>query len=499
MKMRRSDRGILCALVLLLSTFLLFTARSPDARGAVVTWNQPTGTSWNTDTNWTPTGVPNAVGASVAFNGAATANNPAQTASRTITADASQTVGSINFLNDLSTFSNTISTGITGSKLILDEVNAGPALISVPAAAGTGNNTISVAMTLNDTLVAQVDNITASSAAGALNLTATMSGAGGFTKQGNGLATFGTGAKTYTGATTLSGGRMRISLAALPSATSGFTINSGAQLDLISAGTYAFGSGTMNLNGAGPTAGPFATFPGAIRNDTGLVVTISNAVNLQSDTLLHVQATAGTGSGTSPTGSLTFSNVISGPGKLTLTGPGSNVDQGSLIVNAANTYSGGTLVAGGILEVSGATATLGTGNVTVDNATSPQSIARLAIDAGVTNAIADGKTLSLAGGGTAGTADQNYAILATGVNEVVGGLILGGVPQTQAGTYGSTASAATFQNDEYFSGPGVITLAPEPGAAAVAGVFASASLLTSRRARRRSRLAAASLSSPDAL
>jgi fibronectin-binding autotransporter adhesin len=254
-----------------------------------------------------------------------------------------------------------------------------------------------------------------------------------------------------------------VSSAARAQSTSSFTINAGGQLTLISAASYTLG-GPLILNGSGAISGPFAVFPGAIRNDTGLVATITNAATLQTNTLLHVQATAGTGSSASPTGSLTFTNTISGPGKLTLTAPGSNIDQGSLILTADNSYAGGTLVAGGILQVSGPDADLGDGDVTVDNASSPSSIARLSISSGVDNAIADIATLRLAGGGTPGVADQNFAILGAGVNDVIGGLVLGGVTQTAPGTYGSTASGATFQSDEFFSGPGVVTLAavPEP-------------------------------------
>ena len=70
-------------------------------------------------------------------------------------------------------------------------------------------------------------------------------------------------------------------------------------------------------------------------------------------------------------------------------------------------------------------------------------------------------------------ADQNFAILGAGVNEVVGGLVLGGVSQAP-GTYGSTASGAQFQNDEFFSGTGTVTVisVPEPGTMALAGVAA---------------------------
>jgi hypothetical protein len=91
----------------------------------------------------------------------------------------------------------------------------------------------------------------------------------------------------------------------------------------------------------------------------------------------------------------------------------------------------------------------------VDNSTSPSSIAKLSIQSGVTNAIADTATLSLAGGGTPGVADQCYADLGAGVNEVVGLLKLGGVIQP-AGTYGSTSSSASSQTDEYFTGTGII-------------------------------------------
>ncbi len=436
------------------AAFFLCNATSTRAE----TWNQPAGASWITATNWNPASVPNAIGASPIFNNAASASNPAQNANRSVTADAAQTVGSILFNNDAANAFTTSLTAGTGGSLIFDETGVGPATISIPAAVGTGNYAISAPTTLTDSLVATVSNITATSASGALNLTASTSGPGGITKQGDGLATFGTGAKTYSGATVLNGGRTRISSAAQPSGTSSFTINSGAQLTLISAnGNYTFGSGPLNLNGTGAVTGPFAAFPGAIRNDSGLIATISNVVVLQSDTLIHVQATAGTGGTPAPVGSLTFSQSISGPGRLTLTAPTSNVDQGSLILVASNSYAGGTLVNGGIISVSGAAATLGSGNVTVDNAAAPSAIAKLTIQAGVINAIADTATLTLAGGGTAGVADQGYVELGAGINETVGALRLGGVTQA-SGTYGSTLSTAAVQNNEYFAGTGIITV-----------------------------------------
>jgi autotransporter-associated beta strand protein len=426
-----------------------------SASSGAETWNLALGGTWDSLANWNPAGVPNGVGASAVFNSAASANNPAQTGNRTITADGGQTVGSIVFNNDAANaFTTSITTGAGGS-LTFDETGAGPATITVPAVAGTGNNTISAAITLADSLVATVSNITASSAAGALNLTATISGPGGFTKLGDGLATFGTGAKTYTGSTVIGGGRIRISVAAQPSTTSSFTISAGGQVTQITAGSITFGSGTLYLNGAGPATGPFAPFPGAIRNDTGLISTINSAaVVLQSDTLIHVQGTAG---------STTIANSVSGPGKLTFTATPHDANLGTLVLNGANTYGGGTVVDGGTLDVNAASATLGTGDVTVHSANLVfgGASAKLKIEPGVLNAIADTATLSLDGGKTAGIADDGYVDLGAGINEIVGGLKLGGVTQS-AGIYGSTSSGATFQNDEYFSGSGIVTVVAAP-------------------------------------
>jgi len=375
----------------------LFLGSTRPAGAAVYQGITGTG-SWNTATNWNPATVPNAVGANATFNNGATANNSAQTANRTATTDGAQTIGSLVFNNDVANaFTNSITTG-TGGPLTFDEVGAGPATINVPAGPGTGNNTISVAMVLADNVVAQVDSTALTTGTGALNLTAAISGSGGFTKSGDGMMTFGTGAKTYTGATNINGGRTRMSIAAHPTAPS-FTINAGGQGELISNGTYAFGGNTVNLNGNGATTGPFAAFPGAIRPTRAVAATISAPVNLQSDTVLHMQATNGTGaSPTTANGNMTFTNTISGPGKLIFTGANSDIDQGFLILSAANTYTGGTLVQGGILQATGAAANFGTGNVTVDNAASPVSIARMQITSGVLDAINNNATLSLAGG-----------------------------------------------------------------------------------------------------
>jgi autotransporter-associated beta strand protein len=142
-------------------------------------------------------------------------------------------------------------------------------------------------------------------------------------------------------------------------------------------------------------------------------------------------------------------NVPIQNGGLTKTGTG------TMLLGAANTYVGATTVSAGMLTISGASARLGRGNVTVQGTSAGTA---LTIQSGVTDAINDGATLSLFGGGAAGVADQGYASLGAGINESVGALILNGVAQATGLTFGSTGSSAVVQSDEYFAGAGVVSV-----------------------------------------
>jgi fibronectin-binding autotransporter adhesin len=150
---------------------------------------------------------------------------------------------------------------------------------------------------------------------------------------------------------------------------------------------------------------------------------------------------------TNTSGTQTWSGAISGNGSFRRVASG-----GTTVLSGANTFTGGAIVDGGTLTGSGSAATFGGGDVTVN-------AGNAAISAGVANAILDTAKLTLLGGGTAGVADTGFFNLAGGINDVVGSLVLGAAAQGN-GTYGSTLSAATNKNDEYFSGTGIITVGP---------------------------------------
>lgn len=438
----------------------LLVCQSPSSQAETYVPTAGT-TSWSLNTNWNPATVPNAVGAAALFD--------SPTAARTITLDAAITAGSLSF-NINTNFTNTISNGTNGS-LTLDAAGAGPATITTNGTT-TSLITISATQAWPDSVTINTISATSTSVAGALTLTGLVSGAGGLTKDGPGTLTLATTAKTYLGATMVNAGRLRLSALGSPASSSSVTVASGAQITFTGAsGTFALGAGSVNLNGIG-----LAAFPGAIRADqVGSIV--PNAIVLQSLSSINVPGSTST---------LTLNGVVSGPGRLEVgTLPGDPLTQGKLTLNGDNGYLGGTSVIQGTLELSASSADLGFGDVTVDGVlTSGASVAngKLSILTGVANGISDAATLTLTGGSGVGAADGGFVTLGAGINETVGGLVLGGAAQGN-GTYGSTASTATFRFDEYFAGTGIVTVIPEPGAATtlLGGLCALLGLRRSRR------------------
>ncbi|MEI7714137.1 MAG: autotransporter-associated beta strand repeat-containing protein, partial [Rhodospirillales bacterium] len=189
-------------------------------------------------------------------------------------------------------------------------------------------------------------------------------GAGTLTKAGAGTLTL-SGANTYAGATTVSNGVLAIShAAALGTDAAGTTVADGAELRVLGGITVA--TEALTLNGTGLSSN------GALRNISGNN-TIGGAITLS--TTSKIVATAGT---LTISGGVTGTDTnltIGGAGNVTINGSGLSLGTGSLtksgsgllLLNVANTYSGGTTISGGILKIADAGA-LGSGMVSVGSA-----------------------------------------------------------------------------------------------------------------------------------
>ena len=131
-------------------------------------------------------------------------------------------------------------------------------------------------------------------------------------------------------------------------------------------------------------------------------------------------------------------NGIGGAGSLTKSGAG------ILTLGATETFSGSLTVSNGTLAFAAGGSALGSSLVTVAGS---NAVLQLTQNGTLTNTamlvVNPGGSIALGGG----------------VNQTVTALYLGG-QWAGAGTWGSSASAAGNKNDVYFSGTGVITVAP---------------------------------------
>lgn len=296
---------------------------------------------WGTAANWTPSGVPSAVGASVIFNSPA---GGSQTVNLSPSGTNIRTVGSISITNN-TTNTFFLANG-TGGGLILD-ATSGNASITV---GGTGNvvNTISATTTLNDTVDISVANTATTSSSGALTLTGAISGAGGLVKTGAGTLSLTTAAKTFTGATSVNEGVLRVSEVSSPASSASMTVASGAQLRLDSNGNRSWNvsSGTVTLNGTGGAANGALRFQGSLSSSESQ--SFSNAISLATTSSIHTE---------DADGFINLTGGISGGGGLIKRG------SGTLRLDASATYSGDTSVINGTLRLNGADNRLPTGTV----------------------------------------------------------------------------------------------------------------------------------------
>lgn len=233
-----------------------------------------------------------------------------------------------------------------------------------------------------------------------------MSGTGSVVVGGGGTATtIFSGANSYTGGTTITGGTLQLTGGAALADTGAVTVGALGALDV----------GASETIGALTNAGAVTLSAGSL---TAASISGAGTIALTAGNL-----TAGNATSTS------YSGVISGTGSLTKTGTG------TLTLSGANTYSGGTTISGGMLT--GDTTSL-QGNI-VDNAGLTFSQSANGTYAG--NLTGTG-TLIKAGTGTVTLSGTNSYSGATTVS--AGTLIAGGTGIGDASAV-TVASGATLQ------------------------------------------------------
>jgi autotransporter-associated beta strand protein len=356
MKRRMNVRVLLAAGAVGLSTVLTASAGAQ----VVSTYTGPSGTTaaptsgnWSVNTNWSPQLTPlSDPTTELDFNGPATGTT--YTATNDIGAFTLNTI-KLNSAGQLENIGGTNSIAFTSNGVILPQLQqngVGEFDIASPISLNASNTTFTGSSggttgTIGG-LVRLTGLITATSTTNTLTYDSIGSGNPEY---------FPSAANAYAGGTIINGGRLVVV------STSG----SGSSI------TGPFGSGTLTLNG------------GLIRAATGATRTIANPVILGGNVTFgesngtNAVAFSGTTTITSTTQTITssgaqvqFNGIIGDGGNgLGLVKAGTS---GSLLLGAANTYSGGTTVSQGTLFVTNTTGSgTGSGSVSIAGAATVSS------------------------------------------------------------------------------------------------------------------------------
>ena len=276
---------------------------------------------WTEDVNWStsPAAYPNGSGVTAVIPGA-------EGASRNANMRAPVTVGRLEFELESTTNRSRVRDRNTGNTLTFSN-GGNPAEILV-----TGDQTgyaeveIEAGTLLVDDLRLDIQHEGGDSDYGALRLRGGVSGVGGLTKAGAGIATLTGDGKSYTGATLVEQGVLQLTEPATPLTSSALAVLAGGQLRLTSgtgsgdpARNYAFG-GTLSLSGTGRgieiAEGNGNGKLGALRYDPGSSndhAIISSPVSLAAAATVHVEGSSNL---------LEVSQALTGSSALTKTGGG---------------------------------------------------------------------------------------------------------------------------------------------------------------------------------
>jgi autotransporter-associated beta strand protein len=268
------------------------------------------------------------------------------------------------------------------------------------------------------------------------------------TKYGTGTLYL-TGNNSFNGNVLINTGAVWIaSSSGLGSGTKTITIQDGADAELHLNGTngnitlasgLSFSTGNSSGNGAIVNEAGANTINGTLSLVTGgstLVtvnggsLTLAGNINIYGTDSSRTLTLGGAANGT--VGGV-MANGTSGLLSVTKTGAG------TWTLSNLNTYSGGTTISGGTLEVSGSIP----GNVT-------NTAGTLKLDN--SSALANTATLALASSPAAGTVNLNFS-----GTQTIGGLYFGSTSMAQ-GTWGASGSGATHQNAAFTGASGVLNV-----------------------------------------
>ena len=307
-------------------------------------------------------------------------------------------------------------TTINGGILQLGAINALPATTNVSVAmAGTldlhNQNAVIASLAGAGSVTLGTGTLTTGGSNSSTTFSGPISGAGGLTKAGTGTLTL-SSTNTYTGATTVSGGKLLLGTASALASATAVSVAVGATLDLNSrnvaigalagGGTVALGTGTLTTGGANIST----TFSGNISGTGGLTETGTGMLTLAS-------ANGFTGATTVNAGTLRLAadNAVAASASITVNASGTlNFNGGADIISSSQNltgsgsvvFSGGTVTIRGTYSISGsATVTSGTAIINSSGTVRTLSVSGGSFQAtgtvSVTNATLSGGELGGAG------------------------------------------------------------------------------------------------------
>lgn len=418
--------------------------------------------NWSDSATWSPATIPNGAGVVIEKSTGVSSNALVQDVSGGRIIGTIQSIGAT-----ANTWTINALQGITFNQ---DGVGSGSAAINLNSNSSGARMVFQGTLTLADNLIVTNSSYTGSSNTGGIDFIGTITGNGNITFANNASNTFGGGhirvggANDFVGSVTVAKGAVSISQStSLGSSANTVTLGSsgGGDASLMSFRPSSGANLTVanNIVVASGSGGTLVLGAGTAINATAVSTTYSGTVSLNGNVTLRNENTAGVST-------LTFSNVISGAGDVTIDGTDAT------FFTAANTYTGDT--------------TLSTGSVLTLGNTSEMRFSLL--DGNVTNQILGSGTLTLNG---------LFRIDATSLTGTSGSwqlINVGTLSETFGGTFGlaflggpsfTNAGGGIFNSGDwsFSTTTGYLTLVPEPSSALLLSL---GSVLLFRRIRRKS-------------